>query len=61
MAAQNGAEYDEEDVEQLEREIENVMRRSNLGNESGLLYGSGGITVDDTKTVNMTVINDSYS
>ena len=37
------------------------MRRSNLGNESGLLYGSGGITVDDTKTVNMTVINDSYS
>lgn len=54
-------DYDEDDVEQLEREIENVMRRSNLGNESGLLYGSGGGTVDDQKTVNMTVMHDSFS
>jgi len=32
--------YDEEDVAQLEREIENVMRRSNLGNSS-LLHING--------------------
>ena len=44
----NGMDYDEEDVEQLEREIENVMRHSNLGHSSGLIgYGNGSAIVDD--------------
>jgi len=48
-------EYGEEDVEQLEREIENVMRRSNMGGESGMLG------TDDARTVNMTVVHESFA
>lgn len=53
----NSNSYDEEDVEQLEREIENVMKHSNLANNSALYLNSSAY--DDHGTVNMTV-NDSY-
>eukprot|EP00353_Schmidingerella_taraikaensis_P016482 CAMPEP_0185602134 /NCGR_PEP_ID=MMETSP0436-20130131/1567_1 /TAXON_ID=626734 ORGANISM="Favella taraikaensis, Strain Fe Narragansett Bay" /NCGR_SAMPLE_ID=MMETSP0436 /ASSEMBLY_ACC=CAM_ASM_000390 /LENGTH=121 /DNA_ID=CAMNT_0028232245 /DNA_START=1269 /DNA_END=1635 /DNA_ORIENTATION=- len=52
-------EYDEEDVAQLEKEIENVMRRSNLGNSSLLHINASNY--DDKNTVNMTVLNDSFA
>lgn len=54
----NSNSYDEEDVEQLEREIENVMKRSNLANSSALYLNASAY--DDQGTVNMTV-NDSFA